>query len=158
EFKFSRIHIFEKPAPESQFDSRLVAEFRAQYRATSAPFLSIADVLSAYPDDPRAWARHPGVERIRRTLANGRSCLLIGSSSSGKTVLALQAGQLCAEEKYVVNYLNLGTTSGSVPYCLIALLRASLSGPRHIWILDDLQSNPLASHYIAQIANLSRRA
>jgi len=157
EYKLFRGQVLEKPAPETQYDDKMCSDFRAQGISTSSPFLDLQDVLSNFPDDHRRWAKHPSTDRVRRAVASGRSCLLIGQSSSGKTVMAMEAGNECISAGLEVRYLNLGTMAGSVSPCFSHLARVGM-GPRRIYITDDLQSSPEIARYIANIVNLLRRS
>ncbi len=157
EYKLFRSQVLEKPAPETQYDRRLVAEFHNNTPRQQSPFLPVSDVLANYPDDHRRWAKHPLGERVERALTNGRSCLLIGPSSSGKTVMALQTAERSAIGGASVRYINLGTIAGSFQPSFREVVCAT-TDLRRLYVVDDLQSNPQIARYLANLINLSRRA
>jgi DNA replication protein DnaC len=158
EYKLFRAQVLEKPAPETQYDSKLFSDFKTQSMSATSPFLDLQSVVSNFPDDHRRWAKHPSTDRVRRAVLAGRSCLLIGQSSSGKTVMALKAGEECTTSAgTAVRYLNLGTMAAS-PLACFSHLASRDTGGRRVYVVDDLQSSPPVARYIANIINLLRRS
>jgi hypothetical protein len=158
DYKLHRRLIFDKPDPETQYDVRLFEEFqKAKSRASGSNFRDLSNVLAEVPDDIHV-VPHPQVERVIKNLEIRRSCFLIGSSSSGKSILSLQIGRRLLLAGHSVVHLNLGTMATLPGNALEKFILTSGEDRPEVAILDDLQSSPAGSRYLLCVANLARRA
>jgi hypothetical protein len=157
DFKLQRRLIFDIPDPGTQYQPAIVEEYRRGKEGASH-LRQLSDSIAELSEDPNEWLIHPLSSRIQRTLENGRGCLLVGPSSSGKSVLSFQIGTNLHLAGNTAYYLNLGSVSSHTPNALEALSSGSTSERPSILILDDLQSNPGAARYFLAVANLLRRS
>jgi hypothetical protein len=161
DYKLHRRFGLDKPELETQYDKRLVGGFlteRNRRRSSNPEFKDIEDVKSALLDGLRTSVDHPLVDRVCDLLQKGRNCLLRGASSSGKSVLALQAGDRLRMKGLGVQYLNLRATTTLSASVSKELLRRRGSSSPDVLIIDDLQSSPSSARHLLAIANISRRA
>jgi DNA replication protein DnaC len=105
----------------------------------------------------RDWIDHPFVSRVSKALEQGRGCLLIGPSSSGKSVLASQVGRSFLLGGQSVYYLNLSNVKGFPSGLLKKFLIKEQVGKPFLLVADDLQSNPSATRYLLAVASAARR-
>ncbi|MHB8388900.1 MAG: hypothetical protein ACYDBH_04865 [Acidobacteriaceae bacterium] len=158
QFKLYRRLILDKPDPGTEFDGRLFAEFIAARSGSSAGVEDLQTVLKTTTDDDQCWVDHPLVGPVRTALEHDRGCLLVGPSSSGKSVLTFQVGKSFLLGGRSVGYLNLGLVeSNAAPLFGVVSSRPKRNGPS-VLIVDDLQSNPAVARYILAVSSAGRRA
>lgn len=93
EYKLYRVILLEKDDVETQFSDSQVDEFlRAASNHEGTIFSDLQKHTKHLDDAPSTWVDHPELERLVGWLRDGRDCLLVGPSSSGKSVLAFEAG------------------------------------------------------------------
>lgn len=158
QFKLYRYLVLDKPEPGTQFDPRLFAEFASARSGSRTSFDNLQDVLSVDKEDDHRWVDHPLVGRVRASLERGRGCLLVGPSSSGKSVLAFQVGQSFFLGGEHVGYINLGLVESSVAALFSYVSARSPHSSLSVLIIDDLQSNPAVARYLLSLASAGRRA
>jgi hypothetical protein len=158
QFKFYRRLVLDKPDPGTEFDARLFAEFVAGRSGASAGVEDFQTVLRVTADDGRNWVDHPLVGRVRGALEGGRGCLLVGPSSSGKSVLAFQVGKSFLLGGRSVGYLNLGLVESNAASLFGLVSSQPKENGLSLLIVDDLQSNPAVARYILALSSAGRRA
>ena len=157
DYKLHRRLLVNKPDPGTQFDSWLVSGFLSARRGSDASLQNIQEVLHSLPEDVREWLEHPLLSRVRGVLEHGRGCLLVGPSSSGKSVLALQVGRSFLLAGRSVEYINLGQTEGFPGGLFRSFFCLQRQKEQPLMIVDDLQSNPAAARYVLAVASAARR-
>jgi hypothetical protein len=158
EYKFLRRFIHEKPDPETQYHKDMIDEYRQtrnHYPRTCLHDLN--DAINDTGDDPRSWVEHPLFSRILRTVDGRRSCLLIGPSSSGKSILSMQVARHLGLRGETTKYVNLGEVEKVLPGIVETLLFSEASRISLV-IVDDLQSNVTCTRFILAVSSLAQRA
>lgn len=155
EYKLYRRLLLEKPDPETQFSDLLYEQFvrvkeqsgqsGPAERGRPAPHLVDGHTVD-----------HPSLIEISQSLDANRGCLLVGPSSSGKTVLAEQMMVRQAARGDRVTYVNLSSQFGEFVSIYDALL-SHTDDPQLCFILDDLQSNPSIAKYALIVISAWRR-
>jgi hypothetical protein len=102
------------------------------------------------------WIEHPLRDEIDTELRRGRWTLLVGNSSCGKTILAMQAATYLRLAGYGIRWLNVGT-HGSPPSNVLSALARNQELRSAIFFIDDMQSSPGAAHYVVSILRLLQR-
>lgn len=149
QFKMYRRFVQKRPDSETQYDPTLLGNLRKAQSPSAHPVLpSLENALSELQEDPRKWVVHPAADQVAATLKTGRSCLLTGLSSSGKSFTALQAGYQLRMSGHDVLYLNTSAMRG-VPFGVMRqIVMAESTDRSRVVILDDLQSSPNWSRYL----------
>ncbi len=157
EFKLYRRLVTDEGPGLPQYDPKLVRELEALRAAAEPTTLSALDDVLRLADAPRTWVDHPLTARAVRALKGGRNCLLIGPSSAGKSVLALQTGRSLQLSGQKVGYLNL--SSVAAPYVDVLRIFMPTGGAPafSVVMIDDLQSSPALACYILTAASLIQR-
>jgi len=159
EYKLFRRLVLDKPDAATRYHEYQFDEFIHALRSpTRARFAPLADIISELAENPDDWVAHPLAPRVSRILEERRGCLLVGPSSSGKSVLCFQIGRHRLLAGANVLYLNLGTVSTEPLDVLTTFLGKSQFGIPDLIVVDDLQSNPATTRYILAVSNLVRRA
>jgi len=161
DYKLFRRFILDKPDQATRYAQNLFADYQESARgsASRSTFQPLDQVTKELAEDPEGWVPHPLEERITRVLDHGRGCMLVGNSSSGKSVLCFRVGMQQLLSGNAVCYVNLGSTSTQPLRVVSTLLADSGTQPRpDLLIVDDLQSNPSAARYVLACGNLFRRA
>ena len=152
-YKLYRRLVLGKPDPATQFDSKLAKDFFSSMYSDTDGFEDIDALISETPDKITDWVDHPLCARICKALDDKRGCLMIGPSSSGKSILALQVGRSYALRGESVAYLNLNPGENNVKEFFDLLFSAPGDDIYSLIILDDLQSSPsLAKFFLAAIS------
>lgn len=144
DFKLYRTYLG-KADSESQYDDE-VAKFLAGVETPSLQNLESA--LKERGEHADSWAEHPRLQELVEELTEGNDCLLIGPSSSGKTVLAFQAGFRLSRNNFAtVVYTNVGSLGTSTASRFFTCLINGMP-EKQVVLLDDLQASPVASQYL----------
>jgi hypothetical protein len=170
EYKLYRRLVLGRPDSETQSVGRLIKDF--QEDAGESPWAprEIQDAVLAR-EDPDTWIENPRTHNIDAHISRQRGVLLVGYSSSGKTVLALQAGLRKAEAGWRSLYINLAEVAGPP----IGITEDVLFGPaphlaattvdgaeetKHkpcLLVADDLQSNPALARLLLATSATAQR-
>jgi len=139
--------------PESRlgWQSTRYQAFLSRFRNGNGPSLDHEFIDEKAVD---ALVQHPLLPRVMRALDRQSSCLLVGPSSSGKTVLA---SQVAASNRLAGNhivYLNLSSSEDRS--CVIAeqIIFGRMDG---LLIVDDVQSNPAEARFVLSITSAAKR-
>ena len=158
EYKLHRRLVLDKSDPATQFDKVLVRAF-LDGRAQSLELLDQdGQAARNLREEAEAWVEHPLFSRVRSAVDRGRGCLLVGPSSSGKSVLALQVGRSLLLAGEQVSYLNLGQTPRFPTPLFQALFGWSHEITPSLVILDDLQSDPAMTRFALAVASAACRS
>lgn len=158
EYKLHRRLMLEKPDSDTQYEEPLFKQFDAVRKRGEGRLRTIGEVLAEGGDDYRSWVEHPLAARVIGQIARHRGCLLVGPSSSGKSILALQAGRTLELGGHAVRYLNLGGAEVFPSGVKNFLLHSGGQGKDAVLIVDDLQSNPAAARLILAVSTAGQRA
>jgi hypothetical protein len=162
EYKLLRRLLTDRPDAETQFAPRLFAEYRVGTGGQKLPWRSAQEAIELRGERSDEWLRHPGAIEADALCGRGRNVLLVGYSSSGKSVLALQVGLSRASAGWSVKYANLGEAVGAPVGIVRDLLlpRDDRGGDTagRLVVLDDLQSNPAVARVTLALASLAHRA
>lgn len=159
EYKLFRRFVLDKPDAETQYDSRLYEQFNAvRKESSSRPVQVLDDVLAEAHAELSTWIDHPLAHRIRGEVLAGRGCLLVGPSSSGKTILAFEVGRSLQQDGRRVHYGTLDATGQDIAAFLWSTVESGASAGASILLLDDLQSSPIGARYVLSLAHLFQRA
>lgn len=158
EFKLHRRLVLDKSDAATQFDKRIVRAFLDYHRSFAESALDLEHGLpGGLKDDSKSWIDHPLSAKVRDAVDRGRPCLLVGPSSSGKSVLALQVGQSMSLAGHAVAYINF-SQMGRLPSPLFDAMYGWSSGEKlALVILDDLQSNPAVARMALAVASAAYR-
>ena len=155
EYKLYRRFLQEKSDPETQFSDLTYRQF---YRTKSQ-----ADAAGSISTDYRPGhssggllVQHPSLGQITQSLDLNRGCLLVGPSSSGKTILAEQLMDRQAARGHSVAYIDLRSQFGEYATIYTALVASNNDRPL-CFVVDDLQSNPSVARYIITLVSAWRR-
>lgn len=134
-------------------------EYLGEPKATSATtprsyFTNVEPVPHAQQNE---WIHHPLRDELDTAIRKGRWSLLVGNSSSGKSVLALQAAHYLRLAGTNVAWANVGT-HGEPPPNLLSSLAHDVTSRAAVFVIDDLQSSPGAGRYLASVLRLLQRA
>lgn len=158
EYKVYRRIVLEKPDTANRYSRELLKEFlETLTRPGRGRLQPIQEVLSGLAEGPADWVEHPWTPRILRSLELGRGCLLVGASSSGKSVLCFQIALQRALAGATVQYVNLGAIH-TEPLGLLSEFLAGDGERPDLIIVDDLQSSPSTARYLLAVGNALRRA
>jgi hypothetical protein len=159
EYKLLREFFYEKPDPETQYHINLVEEYRrARDLGTGTCLREIGEAIKDTGEDPRTWVDHPLLPRVVRTVEGQRACLLIGPSSSGKSILAMQVARHFGLKGREAKYVNLGTVQKFPAGIVSTFLLTSAHKDPSLLVVDDLQSNVAGTRYIFAVSNIAQRA
>lgn len=158
DFKLYRRLFLHYPDRETVYSVRLYADYLklADQQDGIVP-QPLEELLQHLPEDHRTWVDHPLTERVLRTIKTGRNCLLVGASSSGKSVLALQVGKSLMLGGQKIRYFNLSPVRGFAPKLIKEILWSSENSAFQLFIVDDLQSNPSLAYYFLTIVATAQR-
>jgi hypothetical protein len=159
EYKLIRRLVFDNPDQATQLHDQLLADYKvARLSVKSSYTRPLKDVISDRSDDFRQMIPHPELESVVGNLQREFDCLLSGASSSGKTVLGLEAAERLLLNGNSARYINLGTTK-SPPVGLVDELWANPAEYPHLslTVIDDLQSNPQLARYVLACSDAAKR-
>lgn len=156
-YKLYRRLILDKPDVATQFDPRLINDFVASARKDEKTLEDLDALLCGISDDPQAWVEHPLYSRTCSALDLDRGCLLIGPSSSGKSVLAFQVGRSYLLRGGSVDYFNLGLGKSNFKELIDIFYPTTPESSHSLVIIDDLQSNPPLAKFLLASASVARR-
>lgn len=158
EYKLYRIAFLDKDDVESQYGEVLFTEFdQLTARGGSLLPTELQKVLERLDDPPSTWVDHPELDRLVGWLRDGRDILLVGPSSSGKSVLAFEAGLRLISGGTQVRFVDVGLVSPyAVARALSHLKRCYGSNTDMLVLYDNLQSSPSIARYLLMITSLLR--
>lgn len=159
EYKLYRNTLLEKPDIESQFAEGLFNEFLQNTVVRKPPlFTALREIVNKLDDSPSAWVDHPALERLVTHIEEGRNCLLVGPSSSGKSVLAFEAGMRLVSSGTQVKFVDVGQVPPQAAARALSYLRGyqSTKGDT-LLIYDDLQSSPGVGRFLLTVTRLLRQ-
>lgn len=160
EYKLYRNILLEKPDIESQYAESLFKEFLQATNVRKSPlFADLKEAVNKLDDSPAAWVDHPELERVVGYAAEGRDCLLVGPSSSGKSVLAFEVGLRLVSRGTQVKFVDVGLVSPQAATRALSLLRDYQTTKKNtLLIYDDLQSSPGVGRFLLTVTRLLRQA
>lgn len=158
QYKLYRRLVLDKPDAATQYDTRLYNEFNQTRNGSGGSIEHLETVITRQPDDIRTMVEHPLFSRVRTAIDVGRGCLLVGPSSSGKSILALQVGRAYMLAGNQVEYINLGSMAGFPPTLFSICFSEIQRDSSVLIIVDDLQSNPTVARYLLALASAARRS
>jgi DNA replication protein DnaC len=106
-------------------------------------------------DVPNDLVRHPYVDRATDALVDGRSVVLIGQSSSGKTSLSRQISRAISLRGMPSQRHSLGDATLLPVDAIEPILFQPPS--RGVVLIDDAQSSPAGARLLLTLLNLNRR-
>lgn len=156
EYKLYRLIILDKPDVEAQYSELSVSRFREQKaKGRDKIFRPLSDVLEKLDERPADWVEHPLLTRIASDIQTGQHCLLAGPSSSGKSVLAFEVGLRLISQGSNVVFVDMGAISSSrISDAWKHLEKLTRPTQDTVLIVDDMQSNPIASKYLLKLVEL----
>lgn len=156
EYKLYRIILLDKSDVETQYAELSVGRFLEQKpKGSSKLFRPLSDVLDRLDERPTDWVEHPLLTRIADNLQGGEHCLLVGPSSSGKSVLAFEVGLKLASHGCNVAFMDMGAVSTFlITDTWRHLERLYHPTQETVLILDDMQSNPSVARYLLKLVKL----
>lgn len=159
EFKLYRQFLLDKPETETQFSETAYNDFKYGVTKKQSWLIDLNSAIDAVGDQPSKWAEHPKLDSLVSILKKKQDCLLIGSSSSGKSILAFQCGQKIKSSGAEVKYIDSGVTSPAIASRALSTLQNFSQQAKEIFlILDDMQSSPSVARYVFTITRLLRVA
>lgn len=166
EYKLFRRLLAERPDSETQFIDRIFQEYGCGKTPHRHVLSDLDHAIEARGETESEWLEHPYLSQVDAQLVRRRHSLLFGYSSSGKSVLAFQAGRRRVAAGWRVGYLNL-SDDVSWPAGLIQDLLFASPGehstlarhgiPQQLLIVDDLQSRPALACLLLATASLAHR-
>lgn len=158
QFKLYRRLVLDKPDAATLFDDRLFEEYLTAKASSAVRVGDLQAVGHTAAADDHLLVDHPLLGRVQAAIERGRSCLLVGPSSSGKSVLAFQVGKSLLLRGKSVGYLNLGLVDSTPAPLFDAIASPPNESARSLLIVDDLQSNPSIARYVLALSSAVRRA
>jgi hypothetical protein len=169
DYKYRRRFLDQRPDAQSQYARHVFESYGYAHRLSTSPLRPLSAAVRDKGESQGDWLEHPYVAELDGVLAHRRSVLLIGYSSSGKTVLAMQLGSRRASAGWSVKYMNLGDTGSRVAGLVRQLIFSDGSSgdgdgghagraAGELIIFDDLQSNPATARLLLAVASLTERA
>lgn len=160
EYKLHRLVLLDKLDVETQYGELLFGEFAQETRRRRPSlFTPLAKVIEQLRDKPSNWAEHPMLDRLVKLLRDGRDCLLVGPSSSGKSILAFEAGLRLVQTGMHVDFVDVGSVSPYVAARTLSHLRTLLRSDQDtLLVIDDLQSSPSVARYLFAVKSLLSQA
>jgi hypothetical protein len=158
EYKIFQLIYLDKNDHDSQYD-KLSFDFYSNAKANQITNFEDEIDFTISEQHPyfKSMIDHPLVNNVHRQISNLRNCYIIGPSSSGKTILALQVGQAFLLSGNQVRYLNLSNLVGYPSNIFEYFLLQQSSSNLNLLIVDDLQSNPNAARLVFTISSMANR-
>lgn len=166
EYKLFRRILAERPDSETQYVERLFSDYGCNKISTSQCFITIDKAIEQRGEDVNNWIEHPYLQQIDNSISKKRHNLLLGYSSSGKTILAFQIAQRRIAAGWQVQYVNLSDNI-SIPAGIVQGLlfgkknsdinQSTIEERDKLIIVDDLQSNPAIARLFLAIGSLLHR-
>lgn len=166
EYKLFRRILLERPDPETQFVDRLFSEYGCNNISKNPCFLTIDSAIDMRGENAENWIDHPYLQQIDSNISKKRHNLLLGYSSSGKTILAFQVAKrrICAgwQVQYINLSDNISTQAGIIQGLLfsekyIETNKSIVNECDRLIIVDDLQSNPALARLFLALGSLLHR-
>jgi len=156
EYKLYRILLLDKLDNESQYADLTFSEFsKATIRRSVPLFSNLNATIEKIDDSPSNWVEHPLLNRLVGLLREGRDCILVGPSSSGKSVLAFEAGLRLASGGSRVEFTDVGSVSPQIAARVLSNLKSLHQANQNtLLIIDDLQSSPSVVRYLFTVKKI----
>jgi len=140
-------------ALETEYAAVPATELRSASRDLTDYFVDAQTAIQGHEE----WIDHPLRDELDAAVRRGRWSLLVGTSSSGKTFLALQSAYYLRLAGYNLRWTNV-TTHGEPPPNLLSALVHDANLRASVFVIDDLQSSPGAARYVISVLRLLQRA
>lgn len=145
QYKFTKVYLLGGIDADAVYVNYQVGKFLEEFRSfrSSSQLLTIDRAIELRKEEPEKWVQHPKSEKMTEYLETSPGLFVVGASSSGKSILALDYGIKQQDHGDLIYYINIASLFPNQLFRLGAVLYKNILLSKHkiIVVVDDLQCN-----------------